>query len=159
MLLGSRVTRSLSLCVPLQSETAGSKVSSAVAAHAVDNKVEETRETQVCRFVHVGWYHTCTSVCRHMRTHTPHTHTHTHTNEHNHHTHTCTRAQTHTTVCLYELVSWCVNEYHSFMYITVYTKYLSLLLPSRRMATKRRGRRHLMTPLRVYQMQCLPPRG
>ena len=102
--------------------------------------------------------HPCAGTCAHIHTPT-HTHTHTHTNEHNHHTHTCTHAQTHTTVCLYELVSWCVNEYHSFMYITVYTKYLSLLLPPRRMATKRRGRRHLMTPLRVYQMQCLPPRG
>ena len=61
------------LCGPLQSVTVGSKVGSAVAAHAVNGREEEEkeeRETQVGGFGHGGWYHTHTHA---------HTHTHTHT--------------------------------------------------------------------------------
>ena len=58
------------LCGLLQSVTVGSKVGSAVAAHAVNGREEEeeeeNRETQVGGFGHSGWYRT-------------HTHTHTHT--------------------------------------------------------------------------------
>ena len=56
------------LCGPLQSVTVGSKVGSAVAAHAVNGREEEEkeRETQVGGFGHGGWYRTHT----HMHTHT-----------------------------------------------------------------------------------------
>ena len=69
------------LCGPLQSVTVGSKVSSAVAAHAVNGREEEEereeRETLVGGFGHGGWYHT-------------HTHAHTHTHTHTHNKYTCT---------------------------------------------------------------------
>ena len=57
----------VSLCGLLQSVTVGSKVGSAVAAHAVNGREEEEeeRKTQVGTFGLGGWRHT-------------HTHTHTH---------------------------------------------------------------------------------
>ena len=56
-------------------------------------------------------------------------------------------------------------SWHSFMYcvcIALYD-YSSVLIPTRRMVAKRRGRSrgrgHLIPPLKVHQTQCLLPRG
>ena len=74
------------LCGLLQSVTVGSKIGSAVAAHAVNGREEEEeeedRETQVGGFGHGGWRHTRARTHTHAHTHTDtHTHTHTHTRQ------------------------------------------------------------------------------
>ena len=55
--------------------------------------------------------------------------------------------------CTYVCVCY-VRTFFHVLYIALY-KCFSLLIPTRRMVSERRGRGHLTPPLKVHQTQCL----